>query len=146
MALGTDVWAAEPASGGQPAERGWLWASGRIQLREHRFPVLLYKPRSPHGEGGTDPEGPLSQPLDSSGGHCTLGVLEGNSFLQATKPNHPSPLAEKPAWTHSAQAGSYVLTPTCRFLCLESNLHPGFPEAGYTKCFQTVIPLVCFSH
>lgn len=86
--LGTHVWAVEPAPGGQPAERGWSWASGRIQLHEHRFPVLLYKPRSPHGGGGTDPEGPLSPPLAPSGGHCTLGVLPaGNKTKPSISPS-----------------------------------------------------------
>ena len=133
--------------GRQPAEQGWPWASGRIQPHEHRFLVLLYKPQPPHTtQEGTDPEGSLSQPLAPSGGRCTLGVLDGNSFLQATEPNCPSSLTGNTTRTPSAQAGSYVLTPTCRFLCLESNLSPGFPEASYIKCFQTVMPLVCFSH
>lgn len=43
MALDTHMWAAEPAHGGQPAEQSWPWASERIQLREHRFLILLYK-------------------------------------------------------------------------------------------------------
>lgn len=141
MALGTCVWAAEPASGGQPAEPGWLCASGRIRYMSRGFQFCCINP-SPHMAEGTHPEDPLSEPLVPLRSHCTLCVPDSNSFLQ---PNHPSLLGGKTAWTHSAQTGSYILTPTSMFLCLELNPTPSLPEVSSIKCFQTLMPLVSFS-
>lgn len=117
MALGTCVWAAEPAPGGQTAEQGWPWASRRIQLREHRFLVLLCKPWPPHGGAGIDPEGPLSQPLAPSRGHCPFGVLDGNSFLQAAKPS------TSPIWKGS-------LDTRCSGRLLRTDTHMQVPSSG----------------